>query len=68
MTKIGHQDLEKVIKEALARYDAGRAKYGPLDLDTDERDFIEEMEAELLDCINYAAFQILRLRKLRERS
>lgn len=54
--------IEVVIREALIKYDNGRAKYGPLSLDTDGRDFLQEAEAELLDCINYCVFQILRLR------
>lgn len=54
--------IEAVIREALTKYDVGRAQYGGLDLDTDSRDFFLEAEAELLDCINYCVFQILRLR------
>ncbi len=66
MAEIGRKTIEAVIEEALKRYEAGRVKYGPLDLATDGRDFIQEMEAELLDCINYCVFQILRLRRLRD--
>lgn len=55
--------IEAVIKEALLKYDIGRAKYGPLSLYTDGLDFLQEAEAELLDCINYCVFQILRLRE-----
>lgn len=59
------QDIERVIQEALKRYDTGRLKYGNLDLARDTRDFTYEAEQELLDCINYCVFQILRLRTLR---
>lgn len=58
--------IEAVIREALIKYDNGRAKYGPLSLDTG-RDFLQEAEAELLDCINYCVFQILRLRGAKRR-
>ena len=55
--------LKDVIKEALQRYDAGKLEHGDIDLSTDKRNFIEEAEQELLNCINYCAFQILRMRK-----
>lgn len=57
--------IEEVIREALNKYEAGGAKHGPLALETDSRDFLKEAAAELLDCINYCVFQILRLRGLR---
>lgn len=57
--------IEAVIMEALSRYDNGRRKYGPLSLDTDGRDFLRETEEELLDAINYLAFEIIRLRSLK---
>ena len=59
------KDIEKVIAEALDRYEAGRLEHGQLDLARDNRDYIEEAIQELLDCINYSVFQILRLRRLR---
>jgi hypothetical protein len=60
------KNIELVIREALSKYDKGRAKYGELDLSTDKRDFIHEAEKELLDCINYCVFQILRLRGIKK--
>jgi hypothetical protein len=60
----GH-DIEAVIREALNKYEAGRLEHGELDLSNDKRDFIHEAEQELLDCINYCVFQILRLRGLK---
>jgi len=64
-TALKPNTIEAVIKEALTRYDAGRCKYGELDLSRDDRDFINEAEQELLDCINYCVFQILRLRGIK---
>ena len=61
------EDIEAVIREALTRHEAGRLEYGELDLSIDQRDFILEAEKELLDCINYCVFQILRLRQLKEK-
>lgn len=59
------ENIESIIREALNRHEAGRLEKGDLDLDTDKRDFIFEAEKELLDCIKYCVFQILRLRRLR---
>jgi hypothetical protein len=57
------QRLKGVIKEALQRYKEGKTEYGFLDLSTDNRNFLQEAEQELLDCINYCCFQVLRLRR-----
>ena len=65
MAKIKQDTIEAVIKEALNRYESGRRKYGELDLSRDDRDFINEAEQELLDCINYCVFQILRMRGIK---
>lgn len=64
MRPTGH-DMEAVFREALNRYKAGRKEHGQLDLSTDKRDFISEAEQELLDCINYCVFQVLRLRRIK---
>lgn len=58
-------DIMGVVSEALLRFDQGERDYGRLDLSSDSRDFFDEAEAELLDCINYCTFQILRLRQMR---
>jgi len=58
------KDIEAVIREALKRYEAGRKEHGQLDLSTDKRNFIHEAEQELLDCINYCVFQIIKLRRI----
>lgn len=60
--EVKSQAIERVIQEALKRHKEGEAKYGSLDLARDQRDFTYEAEQELLDCINYCVFQILRLR------
>ena len=57
--------LKGVIREALQRYEAGRIEHGNLNLSTDNRDFVHEAEQELLDCINYCAFQISKLRRIK---
>lgn len=59
------EDIRQVIEKALKRYEAGRKEHGQLDLSTDSRDFISEAEQELLDCINYCVFQIMRLRRIK---
>jgi hypothetical protein len=59
------EDIENIIGGALTRHETGRLEYGELDLSTDKRDFILETEKELLDCINYCVFQILRLRGIK---
>ena len=64
-TELEKQDIELIIKEALKRYEKVKEDHGDLNLSIDKRDFIHEAEQELLDCINYCAFQILRLRRLR---
>ncbi|MBT9165315.1 MAG: hypothetical protein DDT23_01332 [candidate division WS2 bacterium] len=64
-TELEPQDIENIIKEALSKYDKGRFNYGDLELTTDKRDFIYEAEQELLDCINYCIFQILKLRGIK---
>ncbi len=58
-------DIEAVIREALRRYEAGRLEHGQLDLSNDSRDFIHEAEQELLDCVNYCVFQIIKLRGIK---
>jgi len=57
--------LKGVIKEALERYKEGRNEYGSLDLSTDKRDFLQEAQEELLGAINYCAFEILKLRRIK---
>ena len=44
----------------------GKKVYGPLNVASDQRDFLYEAEQELRDSIVYMAGQIQRLRKMRE--
>ena len=62
------EDIENIIREALTRYEKGKEDYGDLDLSIDKRDFIFEAEKELLDCINYCVFQVLRLREIKSKT
>lgn len=57
--------IENIIRDALTKHETGKLEYGELDLPTDQRDFIQEAEKELLDCINYCVVQMLRLRRFR---
>lgn len=57
-------DIQQIILEALNRYESGRERLGQLDLKTDSRDFTGEAIEELIDCINYCVFTILKLRNL----
>lgn len=61
-----NHDIEQVIRQALDKYEAGRAEHGQIDLSTDKRNFIDESIEELIDAINYLTFQIIRLRSLRD--
>jgi len=63
---ITSEDVNAVIIEALSRHRGGSKKYGDLDLVMDGRDFYQEAVEELLDCINYQVYQVLRLRALQD--
>lgn len=63
-TTLKPENIQAIIKEALNKYEAGRAKHGEINLTTDKRDFTKEAIEELLDCINYCVFAIVRLRNL----
>jgi len=60
-------DVRSVIDEALKRHRGGSQRYGDLNVEMDGRDFLHEAEMELLDFINYAVYQVLKLRSLRTR-
>ena len=55
-------DTYDIFMKAKDRERKGLSKYGKFDPATDNRDMYEEMEEELLDVINYAIFQIKKLR------
>jgi len=61
-------DIDKkvcgIFDDALQKYREGEKKYGELDIMKDPRNFLAEAEAELLDMMNYVAFEILRIRKV----
>ena len=52
----------EILAAAQRRMEMGRHKYGEFDPATDPRDMIAELEAELLDAINYAVMAIQKLR------
>jgi len=58
---------QTIIAEADMKMDRGKEKYGEFDPVTDERDLLEEMVEELLDVINYARMQILKVREMQGR-
>jgi hypothetical protein len=52
--------LNRKIDEAKRiRMVKGEAKHGPLDLERDPRDFIDEAIEELIDCLNYLEMAML---------
>ena len=57
--------MQEIYSKCLERMDMGRKDYGVFNPLTDKRDLYLEMENELLDFINYAAMEIVRLRSLR---
>ena len=57
-----------VFKKAIARQKQGLKVYGEFKPETDKRDLFNEIEEELLDVINYSYFQIMKVRKIKERS
>lgn len=60
-------EIQGILGEAFGRYRGGEKTYGVFDKCTDTRDFFNEAEEELLDMIVYAAFQIAKLRALKEK-
>jgi len=62
------EQIRAVVNEALERHRGGSQRYGDLNVETDERDFLYEAEMELLDFINYAVYQVLKLRALRAKT
>ena len=58
-------EVEEVLDAAFKKYTVGIPKYGGLNLSG--RDFFEEAEQELLDAINYLAFEVIRIRRRRNK-
>ena len=57
--------MDDIFKKCLDRQKKGLDEYGEFNPENDSRCMYSEMEEELLDFINYAYFQILKLRKLK---
>jgi len=61
------EQVKAVMKDALKRMEEGRKKYGEYDPATDKRALLVEMEEEMLDFVNYACLEVVRLRFLRKK-
>lgn len=57
----------QVQKQALARMERGGSTYGEFIPGEDNRCLYDEMIDELLDFMNYAAMQVIKLRHLRDK-
>lgn len=42
---------------------AGKLKHGPLDLDTDQRDWLDEIKQEMVDGAFYAVFAVIQRKR-----
>lgn len=63
-----HPDpITLIYAEALEKYQKGAAKYGEYNPATDQRDFLEETEAEILDAINYLAMFLMKIRAIKKK-
>ena len=58
------REVRSIFDDALQKYHEGEKKYGELDIMKDPRNFLAEAEAELLDTMNYLAFEIIRIRRV----
>ena len=61
-----NEALQRIFAEAMERYQAGEARYGRFDPEHDQRDLLAELEAELLDGINYLGMFLIKIRFLKE--
>ena len=59
------EDLQ-IFQQCIDREENGLDEYGEFDPVNDDRDMYQEMIEELYDVINYARFQIKRLRRRSE--
>ena len=62
--KILQQHLKEIEKMCDERLRIGEKEYGVFDPDTPLRDWYQEAIEELYDTINYARFEIIRLKRL----
>lgn len=59
-----YSDDERASLDVLMRkFEAGKAKYGPLSIDLDKRNFIDEATEELSDLALYLIFHVVRMRR-----
>lgn len=61
-------EIKSIFEEALQKFQVGEKKYGTFNPATDQRDFLAETEAEILDGINYLAMFLMKLRVQREKA
>lgn len=63
--KLGQLNADELeaLEMLLDKLLAGKAKHGPLDLDTDQRDWLAEMSEEAFDGAFYAAFAIIQRKR-----
>lgn len=69
--RLGHDHGEaigEVVHALVSKAEAGTEKHGVLNLADDRRDFYDEAIGELQDCIWYAAFQIVKLRRAQRKA
>jgi len=58
--------LKSVFLDAMERYQTGETRYGRFDPEHDQRDLLAELEAELLDGINYLGMFLIKIRFLKK--
>ena len=56
--------IQEVFRDAFGKYRGGARKHGEIDIDADPRNFLREMEQELLDAMVYLAFEVVRIRRI----
>tara|TARA_Y100001951_G_C11282623_1_gene266431 strand:- start:479 stop:676 length:198 start_codon:yes stop_codon:yes gene_type:complete len=57
--------MDDIFEQCKKRQQEGLVQYGEFDPENDNRCMYTEMEEELLDVINYAYFEILKIRQLK---
>tara|TARA_R100001082_G_scaffold15827_1_gene8049 strand:- start:252 stop:449 length:198 start_codon:yes stop_codon:yes gene_type:complete len=57
--------MDDIFEQCKKRQQEGLVQYGEFDSELDDRCMYTEMEEELLDVINYAYFEILKIRQLK---
>lgn len=56
-------DHREVFELLLDKAEAGKRKYGVMELSADSRDFEAEARAELLDCVHYLGAEVVRRKR-----